>query len=212
MSSSAITHRRGWEGVRVALRSLRMRSTPVLLVVTAVGCSSAPADGAIVLPTPSSAGARVAPASASARGPRGAGPIAFDIAYSTYGLMPFPKCGTETYRIEVARDHAVRCGWAYACPPYEAHPLEPVPKGTLDDEQIENLAELASSDGFRALPKFDSNPHIIDGGMRTMTVHLGDREQIVELANVEHEAFSTLFHALEAATGCSMETAGPRPR
>lgn len=163
-----------------------------------------------MLPPPSASPSHDVAARSPSRAP--AATSTFDIAYETYGLMPFPKCGTETYRILVDGQGNVKCGWAYACPPYDAHPLEPKPAGTLGEDQVNRLAAAARSDAFQALPKFDANPHIIDGGMRRMEVHVDGEEKIVELANVDHPAFREMLEMLQRETGCSMETAGERPR
>lgn len=133
-----------------------------------------------------------------------------EIAYRTWGLMP-ASC-SATYEILVARDREFACGWLSTCPPYsKAAPLVPAPKGQLTAAQVNRLAELASGAPFRALPKFDTNIHIIDGGEEQFEVTVAGRTQIVELANLDRPPFSALRDALQLATRCSIKSAGPAP-
>ena len=112
----------------------------------------------------------------------------------------------------LSADRTVSCGWRSRCPPYsEAAPLRPVTKGTLTDAQVDRLLPLAGSPAFFALPKFNSNPHIIDGGEQQLVVRIGTRTKTVEMANTNAPAFDELLWALSAATGCSRESAGPPP-
>jgi hypothetical protein len=135
-----------------------------------------------------------------------------ELTYRTWGLMPVPRCGGATYEIALARDHTVTCGWRSECPPYsEAAPLKPTPHGALTATQVDALAELAGSPAFFALRKFDANIHIIDGGEESLDVRVDSRVKTVELANMNAPPFSALRDALEAATGCSLEKAGPPP-
>ncbi len=135
-----------------------------------------------------------------------------EIDYETWGLMPPPRCGSPTFAIVLAADRTVSCGWRSRCPPYsEAAPLRPVTKGTLTDAQVDRLLPLAGSPAFFALPKFNSNPHIIDGGEQQLVVRIGTRTKTVEMANTNAPAFDELLWALSAATGCSRESAGPPP-
>ena len=141
-----------------------------------------------------------------------AGATDLELEYRTWGLMPPPKCGTPVYEIRVARDRTVTCGWRSGCPPYSAAaPLRPKSKGSITIDQANHLADLVGADAFRALPKFDANAHIIDGGEEQLTVNLNGRAQTVELANIHHPEFDAVRSALERATGCAMATAGPMP-
>lgn len=187
-----------------------MRRRFAVVAIACVGCSGASSDEVVTLPPPSASPTHASARTATARPPGTT--RAFDVTYETYGLMPFPRCGTETYRISVDRDGSVKCGWAYACPPYDAQPIEPKPMGTLAAHQMDRLAVAAQGDAFQSLPKFDADPHIIDGGMRRMVVHVDGAEKIVELANIDHPAFHDMLDLLKRETGCSMATAGQRPR
>jgi len=138
---------------------------------------------------------------------------AFELVYATYGLMPAPKCGSPTYEIRIAGDRHVTCGWRSACPPYsEAAPLAPIAKGQLTASDVDELATIATSRDFTALPEFASNPHIIDGGVERIEVTVGEHKKVVELANLDKPAFTALRDALQARTSCSLATAGPEPR
>jgi hypothetical protein len=140
-------------------------------------------------------------------------PNPLEIDYETWGLMPAPRCGSPTFAIVLARDRTVSCGWRSQCPPYsEAAPLRPIAKGTLTDPQTDRLLALAGSQAFFALPTFNSNPHIIDGGEQQIAVRIGTRAKTVEMANTSAPAFDELLAALEATTGCSRESAGAPPR
>ncbi len=139
-------------------------------------------------------------------------PNQLEIDYASWGLMPAPRCGSPTLAIVLARDRTVTCGWRSQCPPYsEAAPLRPAAKGTLTEQQTDRLLALAGSPAFFALPKFSSNPHIIDGGEQQIAVRIGTRTKTVEMANTSAPAFDELLNALKAATGCSIESAGPPP-
>jgi hypothetical protein len=137
----------------------------------------------------------------------------FTLEYASFALMPAPKCGSPVYRISIARDRTFACGWTSACPPYsEAAPLRPKPAGTLAASQIDRLTALVQAPAFAALPTFSSNPHIIDGGEQRFVVHAGAVDKSVEMANTSAPPFDALRDALEAATGCSIRTAGPEPQ
>jgi len=144
---------------------------------------------------------------------RGGAPLELALEYRTWGLMPPPRCGAAIYEILIARDRSVKCGWHSECAPYSAAaPLQPKPARRLDDAQTSRLVELATSADFQKLPPFSSNIHIIDGGAEQIHVVVGARDQTVEMANTGAPAFTALRDALQAATGCSLATAGPEPR
>jgi len=168
----------------------------VLLALAAAAC--APSDSP------------AAPANHSTAPPSATGEL--EVEYHTWGLMPAPQCGSPTYEITLARDRAVTCGWRSTCPPYsDTAPLRASAKGRLTIEQTNRLAEIAAADAFFALPPFTSNVHIIDGGEESLRVQVGRRDKTVEMANTSAPAFTAVRDALQAATGCSIATAGPMP-